>query len=470
MYQGDSVERIEQTILQSLVYNEEFTRQVIPFLKENYFGQRTDQIVFSIIREFFEKHNALPSKTVLTLELDDKKGLKQEEFTHCKELIDSLESKEENSGWLVERTEKWCKDQALYNAIMDSIQIIDGKHKDVSKDGIPQLLSDALAVTFDNSVGHEYFENAEDRYEFYHKKEERLAFSLDIFDKVTRGGLPRKSLSCAMAATGGGKSLFMTNYASNVIRSGKNVLYITLELAEERVAERIDCNLLNVTMDEMFKMGRKDFVDRVQAIEQKTHGKLVIKEYPTGGAHVGHFRALLEELKTKRNFIPDIIFVDYLNICTSARVKNSSANSYTIIKSIAEELRGLAIEFNVPVMTCTQVNREGANNSDIDMTNVSESFGLPATLDFFFALISNEELEDMGQLMVKVLKNRWNDPNYYKRFMIGIERSKFKLYDTDSGANELSDAGNHDKDSTPLFDKTRFGSKRVIDTSGINFE
>lgn len=465
------MERIEQTILQSLVYNEEFTRQVIPFLKENYFGQRTDQVVFSLIREFFEKHNALPSKTVLVLELDDKKGLKQEEFNQCKELIDSLSRKEENRDWLIEKTEKWCKDQSLYNAIMDSIQIIDGKHKDLTKDGIPKLLSDALAVTFDNSVGHEYFENAEDRYEFYHAKEERLPFGLDIFDKVTRGGLPKKSLSCAIASTGGGKSLFMTNYASNVLRSGKNALYITLELAEERVAERIDCNLIDVTIDEMFKLGKSDFVKRVQNIEEKTRGKLVIKEYPTGGAHVGHFRALLEELKVKRNFVPDIIFVDYLNLCLSSRVKNSSANSYTIIKSIAEELRGMAIEFNVPVMTCTQVNREGMGSSDIEMTNVSESVGLPQTLDFFFALISNEELEDMGQLMVKVLKNRWNDPNYYKRFMIGIERAKFKLYDTDSGGNDLVDSGKHDKsDDTPLFDKGRFGNKRVIDTSGINFD
>lgn len=466
------MERIEQTILQSLVFNEEYTRHVLPFLREDYFGNHIDKTVFELVRDFFNKHNALPSQKVIKLELEEKRGLKQEEFDKACELVDSFKPSEENYNWLVERSEKWCKDQALYNAIMESIQIIDGKNRSLEKEGIPQLLSDALAVSFDNSVGHEYFEHAEERYEFYHKKEQRLPFGLEIFDKVTRGGLPKKTLSCAMATTGGGKSLFMCNYASNVIRNGGNVLYITLELAEERVAERIDCNLLGVNIDEMIKLGKKDFLNRVNEIAGKTHGKLVIKEYPTGGAHVGHFKALLEELKMKRNFIPDIIFVDYLNICTSARVKNNSANSYTIVKSIAEELRGLAIEFDVPVMTCTQTNREGMTNSDMDMTNTSESIGLPQTLDFFFALIANEELDEMGQLMVKVLKNRWNDPNFYKRFMIGIDRPKFTLYDTDSGADELVDAGRHDKDDdTPLFDKSKFGSRsKAIDTSGINFD
>ena len=469
------MERVETTILQSLIFNEDFTRQTIPFIKSEYFGQKPDKVVFELISNFFEKHNALPSKKILQLELEDKKGIGQEEFNQIHDLIESFEPSKEQFSWLYERTERWCKDQSLFNAIMESIQIIDGKSKNLAKEGIPQLLSDALAVSFDNSVGHEYFEHAEARYDFYHRKEERLPFGLDIFDKVTRGGLPKKSLSCAMATTGGGKSLFMCNYAANVIRSGKNALYITLELAEERVAERIDCNLLNITMDEMFKMGKKEFVNRVTAMEQKTHGKLVIKEYPTGGAHVGHFKALLEELKMKRNFIPDIIFVDYLNICTSARVKNSSANSYTIVKSIAEELRGLSIEFDVPVMTCTQTNREGMSNSDMDMTNTSESIGLPQTLDFFFALISNEELEETGQLMVKILKNRWNDPNFYKRFMIGIERAKFSLSDSDDPGNDLVDTGRYDTrgnkkdDDKPLFDRSSFG-KRMIDTSDIDFD
>ena len=466
------MERVEKTILQSLIYNEEYIRQVIPFIQENYFGQNPDQVVFTLIRDFFLKHNTVPTKKILKLELEDKKGLKQEEYEYTAELINSLESESENHDWLVERTEKWCKDQALYNAIMDSIQIIDGKDKIASKDGIPKLLQDALAISFDNSVGHEYFDSAEDRYDFYHRKEERLPFGLEIFDKVTRGGLPKKSLTCIMATTGGGKSLFMTNYASNVIRAGKNALYITLELAEERVAERIDCNLLDVPIENMMKMGKKEFINGVTEIERKTHGKLVIKEYPTGGAHAGHFKALLEELRTKKNFVPDIIFVDYLNLCASSRVKNSQANSYTIVKSIAEELRGLAMEYDLPVMTCTQTNRDGMTNSDMDMTNTSESIGLPQTLDFYFALISNDDLDEMGQLMVKVLKNRWNDPNYYKRFMIGIERSKFLLYDSEDADGGMVDTGKHEeKDDGPMFDKGRFGGgKKHIDLNGINFD
>ena len=458
---------IQDTVLSSLMHNEDYVRTVVPFIKEDYFSHRPQKVVFGMIKEFFTKHNALPTKNILNIELEGTKGLSQAEFDACTQLIDGLSPTEDNHDWLVERTEKFCKDQAVYNAIMEAITRIENDNKD----SIPQLLQDALAVSFDNSVGHEYFDNAADRFDFYHTKEERVPSGIEIFDKVTRGGLPKKSLSALMATTGGGKSLFMTNYASNVIRAGGNVLYITLELSEEKVSERIDCNLLDVTIDDLYKLGKDEFVGNVSQLKAKTRGKLIVKEYPTGGAHAGHFKALLEELKIKKNFFPDIIFVDYLNICASSRLKSGMHNSYTVIKAIAEELRGMAIEYNVPVLTCTQTNREGMTNSDMDMTNTSESIGLPQTLDFFGALIANEELDDLGQIMFKVLKNRWNDPNYYKRFMIGIERAKFMLYDVDP-TEGLTDTGRTDEkdDDVPLFDRSPAGKRLKGSVDDIVFE
>jgi archaellum biogenesis ATPase FlaH len=385
--------------------------------------------------------------------------------------LEGLPTDEANQDWLIEHTEKFCKDKAVYNAILESIKIIDGKDDKRTQESIPHILSDALAVSFDNHVGHDYLDDAQDRFDFYHRVEEKLEFDLDLFNKITKGGFSKKTLNVILAGTGVGKSLFMCHVAASTLMQGKNVLYITMEMAEERIAERIDANLLNLSMDELKVVDRKVFNTRLDKIAKKTQGKLIVKEYPTAGAHSGHFRALLEELKIKKDFAPDLIVIDYLNICASARLKmGSNVNSYTYVKTIAEELRGLAVEYNVPMLSATQTTRGGFDNTDVGLQDTSESFGLPATVDFMCALISTEELEEMNQLMVKQLKNRYNDPSYFKRFVIGVDRSKMKLYNVEvSAQNNISDSG-QDRDDGPAFDKTSSGGRIKSETfDGFKF-
>ena len=450
-----STPTIERTTLSNLVYNENYTRKVLPFLKSEYFSDRQERIVFEEISKFVEKFNNRPTKQALSIELDKRKDLNDDEFKKVLEVVETLSDAEVDLNWLVETTEKFCKEKAVYNAVLESIKIIDGKDKQKKIDAIPDVLSDALAVAFDQHIGHDYVDDGEGRYEFYHKKEEKIEFDLDYFNKITKGGLPQKTLNVALAGTGVGKSLFMCHFASTLLMQGKNVLYITLEMAEEKIAERIDANLMNVTMDELRQLPKKMFEDRLTKIQSKTKGRLIIKEYPTASAHAGHFRALIKELALKRSFKPDIIFVDYLNICASSRFKgNANVGSYFYIKAIAEELRGLAVENNLPIVSATQTTRGGYSNSDIGMEDTSESFALPATADFMFALISTEELEKLNQIMVKQLKNRYNDPNMNKRFVIGVDRGKMKLYDCEQEAQEdIIDNGQDD--DKPLFDKSR---------------
>lgn len=436
---------LETTILRNLMYNETFMRKTIPFLKPAYFDD-VHKYVFKQIAKFATKYNKLPTKETLEVEISNDDKLSDYLGEKVYPLVQELEIKESlDDAWLIDQTEKWCQDRAVYLAIMDSIEIIQGK-TDKSNGAIPELLKDALAVSFDNSVGHDYMENADERFDFYHTEEEKLPFDLEYFNKITNGGLPNKSLSIALAGTGVGKSLFMCHCAAANISEGKNVLYISLEMAEERVAERIDANLMNVPMTQLKTMDKENFDKKIASISKKTQGQLIIKEYPTSTAHTGHFRALLRDLEMKKKFKPDIIYVDYLNICASSRVKAGGAvNSYTLIKSIAEEIRGLAMEFDVPIVSATQTTRSGYNSSDVGLEDTSESFGLPATADFMFALISNEELQELGQIMVKQLKNRYGDPNTYKRFMIGVDRSKMKLYDVEDSAQQaITDAGSDD--------------------------
>ena len=451
--------RIETQILSNLVTNEEYVRKVIPFLKSDYFTESDDRIVFEKISDYVGKYNNPPTKSALLIALQDDRKISEDLYVQCETLINGLNAVEADGQWLLDETEKFCKDKAVYNAIMDSIQIIDGSDKERSKDALPSLLSDALAVGFDNNVGHDYIENSLDRYEFYNRVEEKIAFDLEFFNKITEGGLPNKTLNIALAGTGVGKSLFMCHMAAACISQGKNVLYITLEMAEERIAERIDANLMNVPIQDLKDLPKKMFEDRVEKIKNKIDGKLIIKEYPTASAHAGHFKALLQELKLKRSFSPDIIFIDYLNICTSSRFKaGSSANSYTIIKSIAEELRGLAVENDLPIVSATQTTRSGYANSDVDLTDTSESFGLPATADLMFALISTEELEAQQQIMVKQLKNRSSDPTSNKRFMVGVDRSKMRLFDLAPEVQQtITDSGQHD--SQAIFDGGSFSTK-----------
>jgi len=452
-----SNERVESVIMEGLIGNEDYARKVLPFIEEDYFSERLDRLLFAEIKRFFTEHGKAPTKKILKLFLDDRKDLRQEELEMATEVVDGFSAPEPNTEWLSQRTEKFCKDKAIYNSIMTTIAIYDGKNTKFNREAIPTLLSEALSVSFDKSVGHNYFQDADSRFEFYHLKEDRIPFDLDMFNKITKGGLPKKTLSCLLAGTGVGKSLFMCHHAASMVRSGKNALYITLEMAEERIAERIDCNLMDVPIDQLVKMKKTDFESKIDGIKSKAHGQLVVKEYPTAGAHVGHFKSLLDELEMKQNFKPDIIYIDYINICISQRYKNAgNFNSYTIIKAIAEELRGLAVEYDVPVLTATQTTRSGSTDTDIDMTDTSESFGLPMTLDFFFAIIRTEELDALGQLMVKQLKNRFNDINYYKRFVIGINLPMFKLYDVDNPTADLSDAGKTD-DDVPVFDSSTFG-------------
>jgi replicative DNA helicase len=463
--------RIETKILSNLVYDEQYCRKVIPFIRTDYFSERKEAILSKIIVEFFTKYNKPLTKEILSIEVGNRTDINDKELAEINSYVDTMTHEEVNESWMLEQTEKFCKDKAVYNAILHSIRIIDGGDKVNTKDSIPSILSDALAISFDNHVGHDYIEDSDARYDYYHRIEEKVPFDLDMFNKITKGGLSKKTLNIVLAGTGVGKSLFMCHVAAGVLTQGKNVLYITMEMAEERIAERIDANLLNLTMDELKVIDKDIFDNRIKKISSKTQGKLIVKEYPTAGAHAGHFRALLEELKLKREFLPDIIFIDYLNICASQRMKQGgSINSYTYIKSIAEELRGLAVEYNVPIVSATQTTRSGFTNSDPGLEDTSESFGLPATADLMFALVSNEELEQLNQIIVKQLKNRYNDPSFYKRFVIGVDRAKMKLYDVEASAQVgLSDAGQV-QDDVPMFDKSEFGKRQKAEAfSGFKF-
>ena len=452
----DNNQTIEKTTLSQLIHNENFNRKVIPFLKKEYFHQRSEQILFEEINDFVDKYSNPPTKTTLEIEIEKRKDLSDNDHKSVLELLKSLEDNQVDYDWLLNTVEKFCKDKAVYNAVVDSIKIIDNKVKDKTSESIPELLSDALSVSFDNYIGHDYIEESDRRYEYYHKVEDRIPFDLDYFNKITKGGLPQKTLNIALAGTGVGKSLFMCHLASSTLMQGKNVLYITLEMAEERIAERIDANLMNITIDELHDLPKKMFDDKIKKIKNKTVGKVVIKEYPTASAHCGHFKSLLKELAIKKSFKPDVIFVDYLNICSSSRFKgNASVGSYFYIKSIAEELRGLAVECNLPIVSATQTTRGAFASSDVGLEDTSESFGLPATADLMFAIISTEELEDLNQIMIKQLKNRYNDPTMNKRFIIGIDRAKMKLYDVEQVAqDDIVDAG-----LDPVFDSTTVGKK-----------
>jgi len=438
--------KLETTILKHLIYSEDYLRKVLPFLKEEYFSNRTEKAIYNEITSFTSTYNVPPSVEALGLAVKDLRNITDAEVEKCEEYLKEIEqtkSEQSQIQWLVDKTEKFCQEKAIYNAVLGSISILDGKDKTHDKGQIPKILSDALGVSFDTSVGHDYLENSDERYEFYHRKEERIPFDLDYFNKITKGGLPAKTLNIALAGTGVGKSLFMCHVAAGAMSQGRNVLYITMEMAEEKIAERIDANLLNVSLDDLTDLSKEMYDKKVAKVKSKTTGKLIIKEYPTASASATHFRTLLNELYLKKSFRPDIIFIDYLNICCSSRIKpGSNINSYTYVKSIAEELRGLAVEFKVPVVSATQTTRSGFSSSDPGLEDTSESFGLPATADLMFALISSEELEELGQIMVKQLKNRYNDPTYYKRFTLGVDRSKMRLYDVEqSGQDGLADAG-----------------------------
>ena len=435
------MDRIEKVILRNLVYNEEYLRKVLPFIEPDYFNDRSERIVFEHITKYVAEYNSLITKEILKIEIEDRRDITQDEVKNIYGTINELEDIECDFEWLSDTTEKWCRDRAIYLALMESIKIADGQDDKKNRDAIPTILSDALSVSFNRNVGHDYLEDYEERYELYNKKESRIQFDLEYFNKITKGGLPNKTLNIALAGTGVGKSLFMCHHASAVLLEGKNVLYITLEMAEEKIAERIDANLLNVNIQEIVDLPKPIFEGKVTNLAKKTQGSLIIKEYPTASAHSGHFKALLNELALKKSFKPDIIFIDYLNICASSRYRaGSNVNSYSYIKAIAEELRGLAVEANVPIVSATQTTRSGFASSDVDLTDTSESFGLPATADLMFALISTEELEGLGQIMVKQLKNRYNDPTIYKRFVIGIDRAKMRLYDCEQSAqNDLID-------------------------------
>jgi len=431
------MDRIEKVILRNLVYNEEYLRKVLPFIEPDYFNDRNERVVFEHITKYAAEYNSLITKEVLQIEIEDRRDISQDEVKNIHGTINELEDIECDFEWLSDTTEKWCRDRAIYLALMESIKIADGQDDKKNRDAIPTILSDALSVSFNRNVGHDYLEDYEERYELYNKKESRIQFDLEYFNKITKGGLPNKTLNIALAGTGVGKSLFMCHHASSVLLEGKNVLYITLEMAEEKIAERIDANLLNVNIQEITDLPKPIFEGKVTNLAKKTQGSLIIKEYPTASAHSGHFKALLNELALKKSFKPDIIFIDYLNICASSRYRaGSNVNSYSYIKAIAEELRGLAVEANVPIFSATQTTRSGFASSDVDLTDTSESFGLPATADLMFALISTEELETLNQILVKQLKNRYNDPTIHKRFVVGIDRAKMRLYDCEQKAQE----------------------------------
>ena len=440
-------ERIETTILRSLAHNEEFSRKVLPFIRSEYFTDYTEKVVFEEICKFIFKYNKLPTQEVLRVEVDGRSDLNETSYKDVTNYVNNLEKTVLDFTWLSDITEKWCRDKAIYLALMESISIVDGNDDKKTKDAIPSILSDALAVSFDTNVGHDYLQDYQERYDFYHQTEEKIPFDLEFFNKITKGGLPNKTLNIALAGTGVGKSLFMCHMAASCLLQGKNVLYITCEMAEEKIAERIDANLLNVNIQEIQNMPKSMFENKVTNLSKKTQGTLIIKEYPTATAHSGHFKSLLNELALKKSFRPDIIFIDYLNICASSRYRgNLSVNSYSYIKAIAEELRGLAVETNVPIVSATQTTRSGYGSSDVELTDTSESFGLPATADLMFALISTEELESLGQIMVKQLKNRYNDPTMNKRFVVGIDRAKMRLYDCEQSAQaDILDSGQEEE-------------------------
>jgi len=447
------LERVEFLILKCLLNDEEYTRKVLPFIKEEYFEDFNQRVVYEEIKKFVIEYNSIPTRESLIIDVDDRSDLNQQQYGEICNLIQNLDPISVENDWLINTTEKWCRDRAIYLALMESVQLADGQG-DKNRDAIPSILQEALAVSFDNHVGHDYIVDAEGRYEYYRKKEDRIEFDLDYFNKITKGGLPNKTLNVALAGTGVGKSLFMCHVASSVLLQGRNVLYITMEMAEERIAERIDANLLNVNIKDISELPKSVFDTKINNISKKTNGTLIIKEYPTASAHAGHFKALLNELALKKSFRPDIIFIDYLNICASSRYRgNSTVNSYSYIKSIAEELRGLAVEANVPIVSATQTTRSGYGSSDVELTDTSESFGLPATADLMFALISTDELEELGQIMVKQLKNRYNDPTMNKRFVVGIDRAKMRLFDCEQSAQD--DILDNGKDEEYTYEESK---------------
>ena len=458
---------MQSVILRSFFTNDDYMRKVVPFMSPDYF-EGTYRSLFKEFAQYVAKYNGIPSIESFRISLSESDKISEEHLRHASDILPDLFAKDHDTSleWLLDNTEKFCQDRALYNAVMESISIIDGKHQSLTKNALPDILSKALAVTFDTSIGHDYLKDVESRYDFYHEVEERLPFDLEYLNKITKGGLPKKSLNVILAGTGVGKSLFMCHCAAGALSQSKNVLYITMEMAEERIAERIDANLLDVSLDQIETLSKDMFVNKVKNIEAKTQGKLIIKEYPTGAAHVGHFRALLNELKLKKKFVPDVVYIDYLNICTSSRMKGlgGSINTYSFIKSIAEELRGLAVEFNLPIMTATQTTRSGFSNSDPGLEDTSESFGLPATADLMLALVSNDELQALNQILVKQLKNRYADPNISKRFVVGVDRSKMKLYDVEDPEKALVDDSVSQED-IPVFDQTPSGKK--ISTEGF---
>jgi len=441
------MEKIETTILKNLIFNDEYCRKVLPFLKQDYFESFHERVIFEEITNFVIKYSTMPTKDVIGIEVEKRTDITEDTYKTVCDYVTNFEDSSVEVNWLIDTTEKWCRDRAIYLALMESIKIADGQDEKKNRDAIPSILQDALAVSFDNHIGHDYLNDYELRYETYHRKEEKIPFDLEYFNKITKGGLPNKTLNIALAGTGVGKSLFMCHMASSILLQGRNVLYITLEMAEDRIAERIDANLLNVNIKDIVDLPKQMFDTKVNSIAKKTQGTLIIKEYPTASAHVGHFKSLLNELSLKKSFRPDIIFIDYLNICASSRYKsNFSVNSYSYVKAIAEELRGLAVEFNVPIVSATQTTRSGYGNSDVELTDTSESFGLPATADLMFALISTEELEQLGQIMVKQLKNRYNDPTINKRFIVGIDRAKMRLYDCEQKAqDDILDSGQEEE-------------------------
>ena len=452
------MERIETTILRNLVFNEEFARKTIPFIEPDFFEQRTDKILFEEIVSFITKYDSCATLEALNIEVENRTDLTAEEVKQINDTSKELNDSPVDNQWLLDITEKWCRDRAIYLALMESIHIADGEDDKKNRDAIPSILSDALAVSFDNNIGHDYILNSDERYEYYHRTEDKIPFDLEYFNKITKGGLPNKTLNIALAGTGVGKSLFMCHFASSVLLQGRNVLYITMEMAEEKIAERIDANLLDVSIQDLSDLPKLMFENKVTDVSKKTQGQLIIKEYPTAGAHSGHFKTLLNELSLKKSFKPDIIFIDYLNICASSRYRAAAnVNSYSYIKAIAEELRGLAVEANVPILSATQTTRSGFASSDVDLTDTSESFGLPATADLMFALISTEELEGLNQIMVKQLKNRYNDPTIFKRFIVGIDRAKMRLYDCEQKAQEdVIDSGSKEEYNEEKVPKKTF--------------
>ena len=450
--------KIEEIAISKLIINDDYCRKVLPFIKDEYFDSHSNRIIFTALSEYIDNYDTCPEPAALKIDIEKRKDISEESFQEVEKILDNLDTDFYNEDWLLDTTEKWCKERAIYLALMESIKIADGQDKTRTKDAIPSIMSEALGVCFDDHVGHDYINDSESRYDYYHRKEEKVPFDLEFFNKITKGGLPNKTLNIALAGTGVGKSLFMCHMASACLMQGRNVLYITLEMAEEKIAERIDANLLDIPIQQLSDplLTREKYQAKIESLRKKTQGKLVVKEYPTASAHVGHFKALINELSLKKGFQPDIIFIDYLNICASNRYKGNIVNSYTYVKAIAEELRGLAGEHKVPIVSATQTTRSGYGNSDVELTDTSESFGLPATADLMFALISTEEMEQLGQIMVKQLKNRYNDPTMYKRFVVGIDRAKMRLYDCEQSAqDDIIDAGNIAQDSPVAFTDTK---------------